>query len=286
VISKHHNCVLNKSGYTTIFELYFRNPDEARGQVGELVQRSYGPNVGIYKILDLLEKYKVPGTFYVPGYTANLHPDSVKEILSRNHPIGLHGYMHETMDKLSEKDEINMFDYSIKSLQHLSGKAPTLFRSPSFELNRRTPRMLLDNGVLSDSSLMGDDYPYFFKVGDRKLLEIPVQWTLDDFEFWGHTKSNRQKPIASLDSTFSMWKEELQSLYRIGGCFVLTMHPFVSGRSVYLEIIERIIKLGLETPSLWITSVKDVTDYCIRERNEPFMLTRNLPSPDPISFTI
>ncbi|HLH85327.1 MAG TPA: polysaccharide deacetylase [Thermoplasmataceae archaeon] len=266
--------------------MYFRNPEEARNQLSELVQRSYGPNVGIYKILDLLEKYGIPGTFYIPGYTANLHPEAVKEILERKHPIGLHGYMHETMDRLSEEGERAMFELSLKSLKRLSGKQPILFRSPSFELNRRTPELLLDNGVQSDSSLMGDDYPYLMRVGNRRLLEIPVQWTLDDFEFWGHTKSNRQKPIADIESTYRMWKGELQSLYRLGGCFVLTMHPFVSGRSVYLDAVERLIKLGLETPGLWIASMKEVTDYCLKNTDEPFMLTRDLPSCEPINFDL
>jgi len=266
--------------------MYFRNPEEAKNQLSELVQRSYGPNVGIYKILDLLEKYGIPGTFYVPGYTANIHPEAVREIVSRRHPVGLHGYMHETMDRLSESDEKRMFDLSIGSIRRFIGSTPTLFRSPSFELNRRTPGLLLDSGVLSDSSLMGDDHPYFMKVGDRKLLEIPVQWTLDDFEFWGHTKSNRQKPIADIVSTFRMWKGELQSLYSIGGCFVLTMHPFVSGRSVYLEAVERLIKLGLETPGLWIASMKEVTEYCIKNRDEPFMVTRDLPAVEPLSFDL
>ena len=30
----------------------------------------FGPNVGVFRILDLLDHYGIPSTFFIPGYTA------------------------------------------------------------------------------------------------------------------------------------------------------------------------------------------------------------------------
>lgn len=264
---------------------YFRNPDQARNQCGELVQRSYGPEVGVWKTLDLMNEYDIKATYFVPGYTANTHPDAVEGILKGGHSIGLHGYMHETMDLLSEKQESDMFDKSIRSLEKLTGYKPDIFRSPSFELNRRTPSLLIKNGVRSDSSLMGDDYPYVIDTEGGPLIEIPVNWIMDDFEFWGHTKSNRQKSISDPDTVLKLWKREFEGLYKAGGIFVLTMHPFVTGRWVYLDTVRKLIEYIMDFPGTWITSVKDITDHCTTHMEDPFMVHRKLPSPEIIEFS-
>lgn len=265
---------------------YFRNPDQAKNQTSELVQRSYGPEVGIWKILDLLDKYSLKATFYVPGYTANLHPETTNAIVERRHAIGIHGYMHETMDNLTEEQEREMFRLSIQSLRKYTNFTPRIFRSPSFELNRRTPGLLLENGIVSDSSLMGDDFPYVIDVPAGNLIELPVQWILDDFEFWGHTKSNRQKSIIDPTTTLNTWIKEFEGIYKSGGIFVLTMHPFVSGRWTYIDVIERLIRYILGFPEVWVASVEQVTNYCLEALHAPYMVHRELPSPVPIDFKV
>lgn len=265
---------------------YVRNPAQASNQTSELVQRSYGPEVGLYKILDLLEEFDLNATFYVPGYTANLHPEAFKSILERKHAVGLHGYMHETMDDLSDEQESEMFKKSVASIEKIMGRKPRIFRSPSFEINRRTPSLLLKHGVVSDSSLMGDDYPYVIDNPEGPLIELPVNWILDDAEFWGHTKANRQKPISDPDTVLKLWKREFEGLYNSSGIFVLTMHPFIMGRWVYVDAVKRLIKHILGFKGVWLASMDEVADYCSKNMNEPFMLHRKLPAPEPIEFKL
>lgn len=265
---------------------YFRNPSEAANQLSELVQRSYGPNVAIWKVLEMHERCGVRATFFVPGYTANLHPDAVRAIHEHGHPLGLHGYLHETMDALSEEQEDEMFRLSTRTFEKLVGFRPKIFRSPSFELNRRTPRLLAKYGVVADSSLMGDDYPYILRADGVEIVELPVQWILDDFEFWGHTKASRQKAIADPEAVFRIWRAEFEGMYRSKGIFVLTLHPFVSGRWVFLDTVERLIRHIQGFPDVWITTVDEVASYCLSVKDKPFMVRREPPAPRPLSFEL
>ncbi len=41
---------------------------------------TYGPAVGVPRILDSLKKYGINGTFFVPGFTAELHPEMIERI--------------------------------------------------------------------------------------------------------------------------------------------------------------------------------------------------------------
>jgi peptidoglycan/xylan/chitin deacetylase (PgdA/CDA1 family) len=54
-----------------------------------LSQGRFGPARGLDRILRLLAEVDVTATFYVPGHTADQHPDAVEAILAGGHEVGL-----------------------------------------------------------------------------------------------------------------------------------------------------------------------------------------------------
>ncbi len=70
-----------------------------------LSQGRYGIRRGLPRILDLLDVHGIRGTFFVPGYTAEIHADDIREIARSGHEIGHHGYLHERPDTLTPKQE-------------------------------------------------------------------------------------------------------------------------------------------------------------------------------------
>jgi peptidoglycan/xylan/chitin deacetylase (PgdA/CDA1 family) len=50
-----------------------------------LSQARFGPGRGLGRILDLLAELDIPGTFYVPGHTADHHPEAVAAIVAAGH---------------------------------------------------------------------------------------------------------------------------------------------------------------------------------------------------------
>lgn len=55
----------------------------------------FAPRFGIPRVLDLLDKYGIKGTFFVPGWDAERYPESVKDIAKAGHEVAAHGYIHE-----------------------------------------------------------------------------------------------------------------------------------------------------------------------------------------------
>ncbi len=71
-----------------------RTPEAAK-RPAVLSRAEFGPQVGVHRILDLLDKYNIPASFFVPGHTAERYEDVVREMVRRGHEVGHHGYMHE-----------------------------------------------------------------------------------------------------------------------------------------------------------------------------------------------
>lgn len=112
------------------------------------------------RVLDVLDGTGIKGSFFIPGFTAELHPDVVGRIDAAGHEIGHHGYLHEQTDTLSDAHEEAVLVHGLKVLERLTGHRPVGYRSPGWELKPGSPDLLKRYGFVYDSSLMGNDIPY------------------------------------------------------------------------------------------------------------------------------
>lgn len=232
----------------------------------------YGPEVGLPRILELLDAHRIPATFFVPGYVAERHEEAVKEIAKRGHEVAHHGYFHERPDLLDERREGEILQRGTEILERITGKRPRGYRAPSWEMTERTPRLLKANGFAYDSSLMGDDEPYLIPAGVKeRLLEIPVHWTNDDWVHFGFCSSpTLGNGISSPSKVFETWSEEFLGYHQFGGCFVLTLHPFVIGRPSRIRLLDRILRLIKGTENVWVATLEQIADFMIENRKGRF----------------
>jgi peptidoglycan/xylan/chitin deacetylase (PgdA/CDA1 family) len=226
-------------------------------------EATYGPNVGMPRIFDLLARHDIPASFFVPGFTAERHPDILQEMVRRGHEVGHHGYLHERPDFVDEAEEERIMVRGLEVLESITGTRPRGYRSPAWELKPTSPALLKKYGFVYDSSLMGDDEPYLIDAGNgERLLEIPVQWINDD---WPHFGFSSIPPlgfgISSQEKVFEIWSEEFAGYHEYGGCYVLTMHPFVIGRPSRIRLLNRMIEYINGFEGVWWATLEQVADH-------------------------
>ena len=204
----------------------------------------YGPNIATPRILDLLDKYDIKSSFYVPGFVAETHTDLVKEIFDRGHEIAHHGYMHEAPATMSKCEEEDVLKKGINILNDITGTVPIGYRSPSWELSSISLELLSRYNFKYDSSMMGDDAPYFIESesANGRLVEVPIHWVLDDAPNFVYAPSaNRLGPMRNPEEVYITWAAEFEGLYKFGRSFNLTMHPQYIGRPGRLLMLEKLI---------------------------------------------
>lgn len=221
--------------------------------------QAYGPDVGVPRILALLDRLGVSATFFVPGATADRHPAALEAILAAGHDVGHHGYLHESLTGAGEAAERRYLELGLAALERVGGVRPVGYRAPWWEATERTRPLLAEYGFGYDSSFFDADAPYWVESGGRRLLEVPVAWALDDWEryaFWpevtGDGRIDRPSAVAEA------WWEEIDALTAAGGTAVLTMHPFLSGRPARAAALERLLERVLAAPGLATGSLLDV----------------------------
>jgi len=242
---------------------YVVDRDNADGRLSLMSEYSYGPNVGMPRILELLDLYELRASVFVPGRTAELHADLVREIAARGHDVGHHGYMHERPDGLSDKMERAVLERGIEVLASILGTAPTGYRSPAAEMKPTSPALLVEHGFAYDSSLMGADHPYVVPTERGELIELPMYWHNDDWPLFGFVSVPAVgNGISAPSAAFELWCEEFAGLYERGGLFNLTLHPFLSGRPAGLRLLERLVRFMRGFPRLWWAPLSEIAAHC------------------------
>lgn len=222
-------------------------------------QCEYGPRIGVPRLLGLLKHLEVPATFFIPAYIAEQHPKMVEAIVANGHEIGLHSYLHEKLAGMTEAQEEALLLRTIEILTRLTGKRPVGFRAPWFETNPWTAEVLHRNGLLYGASEMGDDVPYPHANG---LVEIPGQWLLEDWEqfafnadpAWGFIPENCAK-------VYDLWWREFSAMHDYGCCFVLTLHPWLSGRPSRVQLLEDLVQAMREKGGVWFARGAEIAEY-------------------------
>ncbi|MFE9675378.1 polysaccharide deacetylase [Streptomyces sp. NPDC006259] len=226
------------------------SPVLARGEhylnhLTTMSHQAYGPRVGVPRILDLLDRYSLPATFFVPGVSAERWPSVMEAVAERGHETALHGFTHRHPVHLSESEQREEIERSLKTFSKF-GIEPVGYRAPNWEMTRFTLDLLGEFGLRYDSSLMDDDRPYAVRSGDRTLAELPVQWLLDDWEQYAFLpEPNIGQLIEAPSKVVDLWTAELEAMRAFGSLCMLTVHPFLTGRPSRLHALEQFIQFAL-----------------------------------------
>ncbi len=234
---------------------------------GIFSQGEYAARTSMPRILSLLDKYRIPASFFIPAVTALLHPETVKAIAEKgSHEIGLHGWIHERNSLLSEEEERRLMRQSYETLKSAAGRAPTGIRTPSWDFSRSTLKLIRELGLVYDSSLMADDRPYEL-VEDGKptgIVELPVEWLLDDYPYFGFSRYSSVRPHIKPNDVFEIWASEFEKAYEEGTLFVLTMHPKYIGHRSRIALLEELIKHMQKHKGVWFATHEDIALYAKR----------------------
>ena len=207
-----------------------------------MTHQAFGPLHGVPRLLRLLADYELPGTFFIPGLTADRYPHMVDEVLAHGHEVAHHSYSHRNPTDLDADEERRDFELAIEALAR-HGVEPKGHRAALWEASWRTPELVAEYGLEYDSSLMDADVPYLLETPSGTIVELPPHWGLDDWEQYAYLPNPSIGSIIQSPKTVAeMWIHELDAMRRHGCLFLLTCHPFLSGRPSRALVIGRFIE--------------------------------------------
>jgi peptidoglycan-N-acetylglucosamine deacetylase len=222
---------------------------------GVLSQGTYGAKVAVPLILDLLRDHGIAATFFVPGRVAERHPARVEQIVAAGHELAHHGYTHTSPTSLARDDEEHELVKGLEVLRSF-GADVVGYRSPGWDFSAHTEDLLEAHGFEYSSNFMDDLRPY--RREGTSLVELPIQWILDDAAHFWFDGVAWTKKISTASEVREIWEGEFRGYQRLGGAFVLTMHPQVIGRPYRLEMLDAFMGFVRSHEEVWIATCREI----------------------------
>ena len=160
-----------------------------------------GPSEFTPKILALLQRERVPGTFFQVGEMAKEFPEYVRAVLAAGYPIGNHTQTHPAFGSESASDQEAQIDAATANLRAAGAPPPRLFRPPGGSFDDATLRIL------------------------KRLRMLMVMWTADTEDY---TRPGEQAIV-----------DRAVSQARPGG--IVLMHDGGGDRSQTVAALPRVI---------------------------------------------
>ncbi len=244
-----------------------------------LISRGEFGNVGAHRILDLLDKYQITSTWFIPGVVIGTYPQTCQRIAAAGHEVGHHGWTHQAPASLTREQELAGLIRCSDAIAALTGRPARGYRSPSWDLSPHTIDLLLEQGFIYDSSMMGHDCsPYYARTGDKApleepfefgettpLIEMPISWSLDDhphFEMWV-TPASSLPGLRNASGVLENWVDDFIYMRQNveWGVLTYTCHPYVIGRGHRMLMLERLINSLAEQGAVFTTMEAALSEF-------------------------
>lgn len=142
--------------------------------------------IGLNKILHLLDEHNVKATFFILGWVAENYPTLIKKIAKQRHELASHGYSHTKVYELTPSTFKKEVSRTKKIIEDLTGDELLAYRAPFFSITKKSSwalHILAETGHEIDASLTGvktwrygvENCPsHIFQFKDCGLIEFPV----------------------------------------------------------------------------------------------------------------
>lgn len=227
----------------------------------------YGAKRGLARILNVLDRFGIKATFFVPGEVAEKYPEQVMDIIDRGHEIGHHGYKHENFSLLTKDEQRASLLKGSETLEKICGVRPVGFRAPEGDITTDTHYLIEEIGMKYSSSMRGDDRPYFISLDGRQtdVIEIPRHYESEDFPYFAFNFKPAfpvgQGRIANYSQVLSIWEDEFIGHYKYGLNYVITLHPQSIGTPGRIALLEKLLFYINRFGNVWFCTGSEMADF-------------------------
>lgn len=254
------NCVLNGDAASETFLSEIINAPRIEGarHISMESLYEYGSRAGVWRLLRLFQKYKIPVTVFAVALALEKYPDMAKSFLRGGHEICSHGYRwinYQDIDEATERDHMHR---AIDIIRHLTGARPLGWYTGRTSPNTR--RLVAEEGgFLYDSDDYSDDLPFWDHASGRPQLVIPYTLDANDMRFATAQGFNTGEQF------YTYLKDTFDTLYAEGKTapkmMSVGLHCRLSGRPGRIAGLERFLQYVTQHQDVWICRRIDIARH-------------------------
>ena len=222
--------------------------------------REYGHRVGIFRVLDVLEKCGIKPTIAMDAMTADNYPYLVRHCRDRGCEFIGHGMSASRMitSNMTEQDERGYIRESMEALKQATGTVPAGWLGPEYGESSRTPQLLAEAGIRYVCDWVNDEQPYPMKTSQGELLALPIMLALDDVNVLWDRRVDIDRYVRLLKEAFDIMHHDGEQIRRL---MVLNLHPWLIGQPFRIGVLEDALGYMMRHEGVWAASGSEIANW-------------------------
>jgi len=246
------------------FDEAFPGSGPAAGKIPDVMNfsaRDYGNRIGVWRIMDVLDKYGIKATVSLNSDVCEYYPIIIEEGKKRGWEFMGHGIKKsKVLIGLSEDEEREVVATTIRTISRSVGKAPEGWLSPGLAETFNTPDILAEEGIKYICDWSNDDQPYAMKVLKGTLISIPYSTEVNDMPAFLTSHLTSEDFYHVIKDQFDVFYSEGATNGRV---MSIGLHPFLIGLPSKIGCLDRALKYISSHQDVWFATGAEICDwYC------------------------
>ncbi len=234
-------------------------PNPPLPDVSSYAQRDYGNRVGVWRLMDLLDKYGLRATVALNADVCRFEPQIVRAGMARNWEWMGHGITNSQrltgLDPAQERETVRA---TVETITAFTGQAPKGWLGPGLGETYETPDVLAEHGIEYVCDWCADDQPFPLRVRQGRLISVPYTLELNDLPAFLRRNCTPEQFYRFICDQFDVLYEEGA---RSGRVMALALHPFVTGQPYRLKWLDRALEYITRHKQVWLTTGGEIAAW-------------------------
>ena len=220
--------------------------------------RDYGTRVGIWRLMEVMEKHGVKGTVALNSDVCTEYP----QIIDAGKKLGWEWMGHGKNNSMlmagrPETEEREMIRQIHSTIAQSTGKKPRGWLGPALSETHNTLDLLAETGFDYVGDWVNDEQPYEMNVKSGRMTSIPYSIEINDIPAVLDGKQ-------SGESFGQMIKDQFDVLYedgaKSGRVMSICLHPFIIGHPFRSKYFDDALKHIRSRQDVWIATGSEIVD--------------------------
>lgn len=241
------------------------HPFEGKGPVPGVrawSQRDYGNRVGIWRIMDVLQKHGVRASATVNSDICIHHPQIIEAAVKLGWELLGHNKTNtQRLNVVPPEQEREVIREAFAQLERTSGKRPVGWLGSALAETWNSLDYLIDEGCMYVADWVNDDQPYLMDVGGRRIVSIPYSYEIND-------SNHIYYRFGSADEFETMIKRQFDVLYQEGAqsgrVMAICLHPFMIGVPHRIGSLDRALQYIRSHDGVWFATGEEIVRHYLQ----------------------
>jgi peptidoglycan/xylan/chitin deacetylase (PgdA/CDA1 family) len=220
--------------------------------------RDYGNRVGIWRLMDVFDRYNIRATAALNAEICEYEPRIIEEGNKRGWEWMGHNLTNsQLLSGLDEMAERDIIAETVRIITSATGSAPRGWLGSGLAETLRTPELLKEHGIDYVADWINDDQPYVMKTAHGELFTIPYSGEINDKP--AYERSNRTPAEFS-----QMIRDQFDTLYEDGQhtarVMAICLHPYLSGMPHRIRYLDEALAYIAAFDHIWWATGSEIID--------------------------